>query len=238
MMTDQAASHSRGRPFGRRAFLAAGFAVTATGLAACGTTAPSAPATPVARPSFTFGTTTFGTTTTGPTGGNTVAKHVLVAYATRTGSTVGVSEAIGETLGGKGFGVDVKPILDSPPLDGYDAVVVGSAVNGGKWLPEAEEFVKSNQQTLGRVPVALFCVHIMNLGADEKSHRNRLAYLSAVRPLASPIDEAFFAGLGPESAPSGIAGWFYRMFGGSDVTGDCRDWVKIRGWAESLATKL
>ncbi len=218
--------HPGRRAFGRREFLGAGLAsASAAGLAACGASAPSAPATPVARPSFTFG-------------GTALDKHVLVAYATRTGSTVGVAQAIGETLGGRGYGVDVRPILDSPSIEGYGAVVIGSAVNGGKWLPEAEEFVKLNQQALGKVPAALFCVHIMNLGDDEKSRQNRLAYLSTVRPLAKPVDEAYFAGLGPDSAPSGIAGWFYRMFGGSEATGDCRDWGKIRGWAESLAPKL
>lgn len=210
---------------GRREFLAAGLAVAATaGVTACGAPPSSAPATPVARPSFTFG--------------GMANKRVLVAYATRTGSTVGVAEAIGQCLGGRGLGVDVRPILESPPIGDYAAFVIGSAVNGGKWLPEAEEFVKANQQALGKVPVALFCVHIMNLGDDDGSRKNRLAYLSAVRPLAKPVDEAFFAGLGPDSAPSGIAGWFYRMFGGSDATGDCRDWAKIRGWAESLPAKL
>ncbi len=232
-MSDEEARQPRRSSLGRREFLGAGLAVAATAsAAACGSPAPSTPATPVARPSFNFGTSI------GTSGGRPLDKRVLVAYATRTGSTVGVAQAIGETLGGKGFGVDVKPILDSPPIDGYAAVVLGSAVNGGKWLPEAEEFVKSRQQALAKLPVALFCVHIMNLGADEKSRQNRLAYLNPVRPLAKPVDEAFFAGLGPESAPSGIAGWFYRMFGGSEATGDCRDWAKIRGWAEGLATKL
>jgi menaquinone-dependent protoporphyrinogen oxidase len=215
---------------GRRRFLRAGLATAATvGLAACSEQEFVARPITADRPSLTFGE---------PRGEGKMDKSLLVAYATRTGSTVGVASAIGETLGRRGFSVDVKPILDNPPLDGYKAVVVGSAVNGGKWLPEAEEFVKSHQQALGGVPTALFCVHIMNLGDDERSRQNRLAYLNAVRPFVKPVDEAWFAGLGPDTAPSGIAGWFYRMFGGSDVTGDQRDWAKIGAWAESLGEAL
>lgn len=64
-------------------------------------------------------------------------KRILVTYATHTGSTVDVAAAIGETLGARGFAVDVRPVKENPSVDGYQAVVMGSAVNGAKWLPEA-----------------------------------------------------------------------------------------------------
>lgn len=35
---------------------------------------------------------------------------ILVTYATRAGSAVGVAEAIGDTLSARGYSVDVKPI--------------------------------------------------------------------------------------------------------------------------------
>ena len=45
----------------------------------------------------------------------------------------------------------------------------------------------------------------MNLGDDAKSRQNRLAYLDNIRPLAKPVDEAFFAGLGLNAADQSVA---------------------------------
>ena len=112
-------------------------------------------------------------------------QRILVTYATRTGSTVGVASAIGETLAARGYRVDVKPVNENPSLDDYQAVIMGSAVNGGQWLPEAVEFVKNHQQTLKQMPVALFCVHGINMGDDERSQKWRYAYLNAIRPLSA-----------------------------------------------------
>lgn len=161
--------------------------------------------------------------------------RILVTYATRAGSTVEVAAAIGETLGARGFSVDVKPVKENPQVDGYQAVLVGSAIRFGQWLPEAVEFVKNNQQALNRVPVALFTVHIMNLGDDEQSRGNRMAYLSAVRPLIKPVDEVFFPG---EIDPARLS-FLERLIGQivKSPVGDFRDWDKIRGWANAVLTE-
>jgi menaquinone-dependent protoporphyrinogen oxidase len=164
---------------------------------------------------------------------NPMSQRWLVAYATSAGSTIGVAAAIGETLGARGFAVDVKPIKSNSKIDDYQAVVIGSAVHGGRWLPEAITFVRDNQAALKRVPVALFCVHIMHLGADEKSRQNRQAYLNPVRPLLTPLDEVYFAGKGGDSASqSGVERWLSGLF--NIPAGDQRDWNKIRGWATAL----
>jgi menaquinone-dependent protoporphyrinogen oxidase len=175
------------------------------------------------------------TPTTNYGGNSTMNRRILVGYATRNGSTVGVAQAIGETLGTRGFAVDVKPLKDSPSLAGYDAVVLGSAINGARWLPEAVGFVRANEDALGAVPLAVFCVHAMNCGKDERETRKRRAYLDQVRALVRPAHEEYFAGRGPTAQDtSALRLWLYRAFGG-DIEGDGRDWTAIRAWARQLA---
>lgn len=161
-------------------------------------------------------------------------KRVLVAYATRTGSTVGVAEAVGRVLSERGFEADVRPMRERPPIAGYDALVLGSAVNGGAWLPEAMEYLASIRGRIGRTPLSAFCVHSMNGGDDERQTAKRLAYLDGVRTLVRPADEAFFLGKGPDADDTSlIARWAFRAFGGAGE-GDMRDWAKIEAWARRL----
>jgi menaquinone-dependent protoporphyrinogen oxidase len=80
--------------------------------------------------------------------------RVLVAYATYVGSTQEVAVEIGKTLGECGFAVDVIPVLESPQMDDYQFVLIGSAVHGSRWLSEATEFVEANQSWVQTLPVS------------------------------------------------------------------------------------
>ena len=163
--------------------------------------------------------------------------RILVAYASATGSTIDVAAAIGETLGAGGLAVDVKPVQEALPVDDerYQAVVLGSAVQHGTWLPEAVEFAHAQQPTLGRLPVALFCVHIRNLGGDEQSRKNRQTYLDAVRPLVQPVAEGYFGGrFNRRGAKLMLPGLLARFV----PTLDFRNWDEIRTWAEDIRPRL
>jgi menaquinone-dependent protoporphyrinogen oxidase len=168
-------------------------------------------------------------------GENNMNRRVLVAYASGLGSTVEVADEIGKTLGAHGFYVDVKPIQKNLAIDGYQSVIIGSAVRHGEWLPEAVAFVRNHQASLTGIQVALFCVHIANLGNDESRRRNRLAYLEEVRTLLNPVDEAFFAGkFDRRGAALLLPGWLARLI----PTMDLRKWKKIRSWADSIVPQL
>lgn len=159
-------------------------------------------------------------------------KHVLIIYATRAGSTAEIATALGESLGERGSAVDVKPVKDKPSLNNYDAVILGSAIRMGNWLPEMIDYTKANQPALGGKPVALFTVHMLNTGDDEASRTARLAYLDNVRPLLPAVQEAYFAGVMNFARLSFLDRFIAKMVKAEEA--DRRDWDKIKQWATSI----
>jgi menaquinone-dependent protoporphyrinogen oxidase len=155
--------------------------------------------------------------------------RVLIAYATRAGSSGDVAQALAEVLGARGFAVDVRTIKSRPAVGGYQAAILGSAVRMGEWLPEAVSFAAEHQVELRRLPVALFTVHILNTGADLQSVTKRRAYAAGVRRLISPVGEAFFSGVVNPASLSMIDRLMVRAV--KPPVGDLRDWERIRGWA-------
>mgnify|MGYP000427087161 CR=1 FL=1 len=52
-----------------------------------------------------------------------------------------VAQAIAQEIAAQGRAADVRRVEDDPDSSAYGAVVVGSAVRFGKWLPKATKFV-------------------------------------------------------------------------------------------------
>jgi len=159
-------------------------------------------------------------------------KRVLVTYATRAGSAAEIAAAIAKTLAARGYAVDVKPVKEKPKVDGYAAVVLGSAIRMGAWLPEAVDFVKANQAALNSLPVALFTVHMLNTGDDEASRTARAAYLNAVRPLLNTAEAVYFEGQMDFGRLSFLDRAIAKMV--KAVEADHRDWGQIKQWASAV----
>ena len=158
--------------------------------------------------------------------------RTLVTYATRCGSTREVAQAIAAELEQRGGSVDLLPLQQAARLAEYDAVVLGSAVRFGRWLPEALKFVEQNRAALNQKQTAVFTVHLMNLGDDEASRTARQAYLDPVRALVTPAAEAFFAGVGDSSKVSFLERIIAKMV--KSPEGDFRNWDAIRSWGRSI----
>ena len=168
--------------------------------------------------------------------------RILVTYASRTGTTAGVAEAIGNSLAANGARVDVLPMSAVKDLAAYRAVVAGSAIRASKWLPEALEFVGKNQAVLSKVPFAMFTVCITMAMANGENYRSGVAsWVQPVRALVHPVSEGYFGGmLDFNKLPNNFDTIKLRAMVTLGVfpRGDRRDWQAIRAWAESLKPQL
>jgi len=167
-------------------------------------------------------------------------ERILVAYATRTGSTVGVAEAIGKTLSETGAQVDVRRVGEVPDLNAYQAVVLGSAIQGGVWLPEAMQFLQANRVALSQKPFAAFLV-CMTLAMPRDYRQHVATWMQPVRSLVTPVSEGLFAGMLDLKKMPSIADkikFGISVLLGVWKSGDHRDWDAIQSWTESLRPLL
>lgn len=171
------------------------------------------------------------------------APKILVTYASMYGSTGGIAETIGQTLCRNGVQVDVKHLKHVSEVNGYDAVVVGSAIRSSKWMPEALEFVEGQRKTLSEMPVAYFLSCLTLAQPNEKTQKWAEAFLDPLRkavPEVKPVGVGLFAGVldyGKMSFPVRMI-MKQKMKQHGVGEGDYRSWDNIRNWASGLHPRL
>ncbi len=170
-----------------------------------------------------------------------MADRILVTYASRTGSTIGVAQAIAATLTEQGMQVDVIPMPDVKELNPYKAVIAGSAIQGGVWLPEAMHFLQKHRAALNQRPFAAFLV-CMTLAMGGGKYREHVStWMQPVRSLVKTRSEGLFAGaLDIKKIPSLGDRIKFRLSVIFRIweEGDHRDWNAIRIWASALPKLL
>jgi menaquinone-dependent protoporphyrinogen oxidase len=169
-------------------------------------------------------------------GTKAVGDKVLVAYASKAGSTAEVAGAIGKRLADTGLAVDVRRARNVRSVDGYAAVIVGSAIRAGHWLSEAVSFVKTHKEALATRKTAFFTM-CMTLRQDTPEHREKVAaYLKPVRDILEPDKIEFFAG----KMDYGKLALAPRLIvrGMKVAEGDFRNWDAISSWARGVANQI
>ena len=165
-----------------------------------------------------------------------IQKPILIAYATRAGSTFDVAEAIRQSLAEHGAQVEMRPVKEISSLEPYRAVILGSAIRAGSWLPEAVEFVKLHKSELENLPLVYFLVCATMREDTPKHHDQVLAYLKPVRAMIEPLEIGLFAG----KLDANKLGLFAKMLVKvmHSEQGDWRDWEAIHEWAGKIYNRL
>ena len=166
-----------------------------------------------------------------------MSASILVAYATRSGSTQEVAEAIGTALGEAGFSVDVQRLPVKGTLDRYAAVVLGAPLYMFRWHKDALRFLSDFRKALEDRPAAVFALGPFNDAEKEwREVRAQLDKELAKFPWFKPVAVEVFGG---KFDPAKL-GFPYTLIPAMKKLppSDIRDWDAVRGWAEELACKL
>src|SRR5512133_691459 len=85
-------------------------------------------------------------------------KNILITFATYTGSAETIAMLISSDLESRGFVTAVMPMKEVKDISPFDAVIAGSAIHSGKWLPEAFYFLEIFREQLITKPFAAYLV--------------------------------------------------------------------------------
>ena len=162
---------------------------------------------------------------------------ILVAYATRYGSTQEVAEAIAAALRAGGQTVDCLPAKQVRSLDGYPAVVLGAPLYMFRWHADAKSFLSRHRQALMARPVAVFAMGpLKDEAKDWQDVRAQLDKELLKFPWLAPVATEVFGGKHDPAKltfPHNLIPALKQM-----PATDIRDWSAIRAWARGLAVML
>ncbi len=159
--------------------------------------------------------------------------HVLVAYASRSGSTAEIARTIGNELVMLGLDATVIPADEAYDVDKYDAVILGSAIYAWRWEKSALEFAERNLVYLRHKPVWLFSSGPLDWSAENSDIRPVRAVRKLYRLIGARKHVTFGGKLPAESR-----GLLAKQASKSENEGDFRDFGKIREWASQVGVEI
>jgi len=161
---------------------------------------------------------------------------ILVTTASKHGATEEIGRAVGAELSTRGLEVTVSRVEDEGSIDGYDAVVLGSAVYLGKWMKSAKAFARRESDALAGRPVWLFSSGPVSSAVSKPEDAGDRRDGDEIAEAVNARGHRLFAGKLDRSDLSVVERAAVRMAKAAD--GDHRPWDEIRAWADGIAEEL
>jgi menaquinone-dependent protoporphyrinogen oxidase len=168
--------------------------------------------------------------------------RVLLAVASRHGSTRSIAVRIGSQLSAAGHQVEIIDITHDRQVherrrhdhevSNHDAFVIGSAVYEGDWMRPARQFLARNAIELQHAPVWLFSSG--PLGDDQVGIDDD--HIATLEHTVDAVDHHVFGGRLERDELGRIERWIVDKVRAPE--GDFRDWDDIDAWAASIAARL
>ena len=166
-----------------------------------------------------------------------MAHSILVCYATRSGSTAEVAEAVGKTLRAAHVDAVVMPAKEVRSLDAHRGVILGAPLYMFRLHRDARAFLTRHREALAQKPVAVFALGPFH--DEEKEWAEVSAQLEkelASFPWFSPVVRTVFGGAFDPARlgfPYTLIPALRRM-----PASDARDWKAIDAWATEMGRLL
>jgi len=162
-------------------------------------------------------------------------ERVLVAYASKHGSTAEIAEAIAAELRVSGLDADCRAADAVKSVDEYDAVVLGSAVYMKRWQRSARKLLSREHETLTHQPLWIFS---SGPTGDKPPDPDWIEPKNVVKEAErlGARGHVVFGGRVSLDSSSRIAR--SMAVGTPEEYRDRRDWDEIRAWARDIATAL
>jgi menaquinone-dependent protoporphyrinogen oxidase len=155
---------------------------------------------------------------------------VLVAYASKHGSTREVAEAVCGSLQEAGQRAHLRPAGEVRDLDGYGAVVLGGSIYMGRWHRSAHAFLRRHERALAERPLAVFALGPTGKGpVDYAGSLGQLRAALAKHEVSPVLIEVFGGRIDPTRLPFPLS----RL-----PAEDARDWDAIAAWTAALPAEL
>lgn len=158
--------------------------------------------------------------------------RVLIAFASKLGSNAEIADAIAAVIRDAGHNVKTVPARDIRSIDGYDAVVLGSALYAAHWQRDANRFVGRLREPLAARPLWIWSSGPLDRQLAARDLPPTANVLEIMGEVPYRAHHTFGGRLDPNA--EGIDAQILK----THPVGDFRDFERVRAFGQEIVAGL